>query len=386
MIARVDSTALPAASPPPRPAATVADACRSLPSRRGGGSAVQWILVGARGQVASALRGQCAALAPALARAGLALRLRAAFDRRGFAAAPAGLDPGALDNAWCARSDGDWSRLRACLAGEGLPTVIVDCTASDAIAAEYEDWLAAGCGIVTANKLANAGPFARWRRLHALAAAQGLPYHYETTVGAALPLLGSVRALVARGEAPTRMEAVMSGSLSYLLAQVQRGLSFSAAVARAQALGLTEPDPREDLECRDLVRKLLILARSAGAGLEPAQIEVEPLLDAATPRIEAADARWDARVRAAQARGKRLAVVAEFEHGRGRIGVRALAPEHPLARLAPGENLVRLWTPVHARMPIAIGGPGAGPEVTAAGVLGDVLEAARALQARVAPG
>ena len=79
-------------------------------------------------------------------------------------------------------------------------------------------------------------------------------------------------------------------------------------------------------------------------------------------------------------------MVAEFEHGRGRIGVRALAPEHPLARLAPGENLVRLWTPVHAQVPIAIGGPGAGPEVTAAGVLGDVLEAARALQARAAPG
>lgn len=384
MTARVDSPAPPSASPPPRPAAAIADARLSLPSRRGDGSVVQWILVGARGQVGSALREQCAALAPGLARDGLALRLRAAFDRRGFAAAAAGLDPRALDGAWLARSAGDWSRLRARLAGEAVPTVIVDCTASDAVAAGYEDWLAAGCGIVTANKLANAGSLARWRRLHALAAAHGSPYHYETTVGAALPLLGSVRALVARGEAPTRFEAVLSGSLSYLLAQVQRGLSFSAAVAQAQALGLTEPDPREDLECRDLVRKLLILARSAGAGLEPSQVEVEPLVDAAAPRIEAADARWDARVRQAQARGRRLAVVAEFEHGRGRIGVRALAPEHPLARLAPGENLVRLWTPVHAQVPIAIGGPGAGPEVTAAGVLGDVLEAARALQARAA--
>ena len=344
---------------------------------------VQWVLIGARGQVARSLRAQAQGLLPALRASGLDLRLRAAFDRRGYASSPTGLEPTTLDEGLAPRREGDWPELRASLATEPAPTEVVDCTASPEVAGEYRQWFASGFGIVTPNKLANAGPLARWRRLHALAAAQRLPYRYETTVGAALPILGSVRTLVRRGEAPTRIEAVLSGSLSFLTERVQAGLPFAQALAEARARGLTEPDPREDLECRDLARKLLILARSAGIALEPAQLQVEPLIEAGERRFAAADARWRGLVDEARARGLRLVVVAEVEHGEGRIGLRALRPSHPLARLAPGENLVRLWTPIHNRLPITIGGPGAGAAVTAAGVLGDLVDAARQLAARV---
>jgi aspartokinase/homoserine dehydrogenase 1 len=344
---------------------------------------VQLVLVGARGQVGRALRTQLARAARGIrADAGVDLRLAGAFDTRGFFAADGGIDPEALEAGLAPRRAGDWARLQARLAGAAQPAIVVDCTASAEVAAGYEALLDAGIGVVTPNKLANAGAWSRWQRLHQLAAARRAPYRYETTVGAALPVLGSVRAMVARGEAPTRFEAVLSGSLSYLLTRVQEGLPFSQALARAQALGLTEPDPREDLECRDLARKLLILARSAGIALERRDIEVEPLAETTDLHLTLAAARWAALARDAQVRGERLVVVSEFEHGRGRIGVRALAPGHPLAQLAPGENLVRLWTPVHHELPIAIGGPGAGPAVTAAGVLGDVVEAAQALLAR----
>lgn len=346
-------------------------------------TSVQLVLIGARGQVGRALRTQLARATGGIrARAGVDLRLVGAFDTRGFVAAASGIDPLVLESGLAPRRAGDWDELRTRLACAAQPAIVVDCTASAEVAAGYEAMLDAGIGVVTPNKLANAGPWSRWQRLHRLAAARGVPYRYETTVGAALPVLGSVRALVARGEAPTRFEAVLSGSLSYLLARVQEGLPFSQAVAQAQALGLTEPDPREDLECRDLARKLLILARSAGIALERRDIEVEALAEATDIRLALADARWTALVHDAQARGERLAVVAAYEDGRGRIGVRALAPTHPLAQLAPGENLVRLWTPVHHEVPIGIGGPGAGPAVTAAGVLGDAIDAAQALLAR----
>ena len=375
-----------ATAPPPtvlrRPAgACIRDAHVAAPAPAT--CTVQVVLLGARGQVGRALRLQLAqGVAAIRARAGLDLRLVGALDTRGLVACATGLDPLGLEPRLPPRRAGDWDDLRTRLAVGALPAIVVDCTASAEVADGYEALLDAGIGVVTPNKLANAGPWSRWQRLHALAVARGAPYRYETTVGAALPLLGSVRELVARGEAPTRFEAVLSGSLSYLLARVHDEVPFSRAVAEAQARGLTEPDPREDLECRDLARKLLILARSAGVALERGAIEVEPLAAPGVRELAQADARWRALVRDARGRGQRLVVVAEFDGGRGRIGVRAVPASHPLAGLGPGENLVRLWTPVHRELPIAIGGPGAGPEVTAAGVLGDLVGAAAELARR----
>src|SRR5690606_32439844 len=171
------------------------------------------------------------------------------------------------------------------------------------------------------------------------------------------------------------IEGVLSGSLSFVLARIEAGSSLSDAVAEAGRLGYTEPDPREDLQALDVQRKLLITAREAGFALDQSQIEVEPLCRVGGPGEAAlADAmrsqneKWRARAAGAKAAGGRLVMVAEADRNGGRIGVRELAATHPLAQLAPGENLLRLRTSLQDAAPLAIRGAGAGVEITAAGV------------------
>jgi aspartokinase/homoserine dehydrogenase 1 len=366
-------------------AATTAPAPRARADDAADAPVVDVVLVGARGQVGSALRALLAREAADLPRrAGLRLRLRAAFDRRGLAEDPAGLDP--LAPAFAPRREGDWPALRARLQAGGAPTLLLDCTASDAIADEVPALLAAGIGVVAANKRANARRHADWAALQALARRHRVPWRYETTAGAAIPVLGPLRALRVRGERVLRLEGVLSGSLSHVLGRLQAGARFSDAVLEARALGLTEPDPREDLGGQDLARKLLVLAREAGFAIEPEDVRVRPLaaLDdrplaaalAALPRDDAGWAEWAARAAAA---GRRLVALARVDASGGEVGVVALDADDPLARLAPGENRLRVVTEFQHAPPLLLGGPGAGPQVTAAGVLGDALAAARAL-------
>ena len=342
---------------------------------------VDLVLLGARGRVGSALRSLLAERQPALRARGLDLRLRAALDRRGLARCDDGLAPDALEPRLQPRRPGD---LESLLAHAIAPTLLVDCTASDAVAAGYAGWLAAGVGIVAANKRANAGPLAAYRRLQALSAEAGQPpFRYETTAGAAIPVLAALRALRARGERVRGLQAVLSGSLSYLLARVQDGATVSQALAEAAALGYTEPDPGDDLSCVDVLRKLLVLARDAGFALEQDAVRIEPLLDWPTEpalrdaELARADRDWQVRAEAARAAGTRLVLLAEVDAQGARIGVQALPSAHPLAGCAAGENRILLRTEHQDAVPLLLGGPGAGPTVTAAGVLGDVIEAAQ---------
>jgi aspartokinase/homoserine dehydrogenase 1 len=345
---------------------------------------VQVALIGARGQVGSALRALLAReRAGIAARTGLDLRLRVALDRHGVALAPEGLPASIPDSAWSARSPEDWARERARWTSSPTPVVLVDCTASDEIAAEYESLLTAGVGVVTPNKRAGAGCLARYRRLRALADAGAAPWRYETTVGAALPVLSSLRSLVDRGERVLSIEGVLSGSLSYILARLHEGAAFSRAVDEARSRGYTEPDPREDLAALDLTRKLVILARECGAALDADQVAVEPLVDVARWSPDSADGAtdfaWRQRADDAEARGRRLVAVVSWDVHGARVGVRAEALDSPLARVRAGENLLRIRTEFHDRLPLLVAGPGAGPEVTAAGVLSDLIAAAREL-------
>lgn len=365
-----------------RHAATLRDAVAAVSRRR-----VDLLLAGPRGQVGGALRRLLAREAAGIAaRTGIDLRLRAAFDRRGLAQHPDGLDPLLADDAYVPRRARDWADLLEGAVEAGSAAVLVDCTASESIADEYATVLAAGIGVAGANKRAGAGPLARWERLQALAQAGGAPWRYETTVGAALPVLSTLRALRLRGERILGVEGVLSGSLSYVLARLHEGASFSGAVAEARARGYTEPDPREDLAARDLARKLVILAREAGLPIEADDVAVGPLVDPVRWSPDAPDGatdfRWRVRADDAEARGRRLVAVASWDEQGPRVAVRDVPQDSSLARVRAGENLLRIRTEFHDALPLLIGGPGAGPEVTAAGVLGDILSASRALLAR----
>lgn len=351
---------------------------------------VDLVLAGARGQVGRALRRQLARRQDWLRdHEGLDLRLLVAFDRRGLALDLDGLPADDLELQLQPRRSGDGGDLLDSLCrGERLPCLLVDCTASDEIADWYPRLLGAGVGVVAANKRANARSHAQYLQLQGLARLGAAPYRYETTVGAAIPVLGPIRDLRLRGERIESLQGLLSGSLSHVLHRLHEGIAFSAAVHEAQALGLTEPDPFEDLAARDLARKLLVLGREAGFTLEESDLAVECLCAApadgedAGAVLRAADASWRQRVQQALARGERLVALAEVDAAGARIGVRAVAADSPFARLAPGENLVLVRSEWQSRSPLALGGPGAGADVTAAGLLSDILHAARELAAR----
>ena len=348
---------------------------------------IDFVLIGARGQVGTALRQRLAAQQTGIARrTGIDLRLLAAFDRRGFAFDLDGL-PRAddLDSHLRPRVEDEIEALFAHLQhNRHAPALIVDCSASDAIAARYPDWLASGLGIATANKRANARELAFYRQLRRLADENGAPYRFETTVGAAIPILGPLRDLALRGERVRAIQGVLSGSLSFLLQRLHAGQAFSAALAEAQRLGYTEPDPGEDLRAEDLARKLLVLAREAGFAIEAHEIDVTPFSPSAAGSTPAAaeDAVWAKRINAAQATGRRWVMLAEIDARGARIGLRALPAQQPFAQLAAGENLVRIETELQQERPLWLRGPGAGPAITAAGLLSDVIAAAQALARR----
>lgn len=266
------------------------------------------------------------------------------------------------------------------------PQVVVDCTASAEIAALYPRWLAAGIDVVTPNKIASSAdrPLA-----HAVAVAQaagGGQLHDSTTVGAQLPLLSTLRDLHRAGDRVERFEAVLSGTLSYVLGRLQQGTALSAAAREAVANGYAEPHPARDLSGEDAARKLVILLRALGHDVELADIDVVPLIDAALldepdpvrllARLEEADAGWRARVAVAEARHERWVYRASFENGRARIAPERLPRTHAFAALAPCENALVLHSEYYRAAPLTVAGPGAGIELTAAGVLADLVSAA----------
>ena len=356
--------------------------------------AVRVVIAGATGRVGSALCKQLEAQAPALSGdLGADLSVVGVANSRRQAWDEGGIHPLAARQALSAGEPNDWGRLerriRQAAQEPGAGVVFVDCTASSFLAGQYAPLLASGVAVVTPNKLANVGPLSRYRLLRDLSSGGRVPFRYETTVGAALPVLGTLADLCRAGDRLLALSAVLSGTLSFVLHRVGRGTAFSEAVTEAHRLGLTEPNPREDLNGEDVARKLLILLREAGHGLEREDVAVEPLLPGGLPdepdperflaALTAFDGDWRERVEAARARGERLLHVASFDGGGPRIGLTALPEDHPAARIGAGENVVVYRTDRYNAVPLTIAGPGAGPDVTAAGVLIDLVAAAREL-------
>jgi len=272
--------------------------------------------------------------------------------------------------------------------------VIVDCTASAAIARHYPEWLAAGIHVVTPNKQAGSADIAFYRTLAEARRAGGSHYLYEATVGAGLPIIQTVRDLRETGDRILMIEGVLSGTLSYLFNVWDGEQPFSALVRDAKAQGFTEPDPRDDLSGTDVARKLIILAREMGLDLELADVELEGLvpesLRSATAeeflqRVPEIDAAMRARFDAARARGKVLRYVGRLDGDarRATVGLVEVDRSHFLANTTLTDNVVSFTTSRYNRNPLVVRGPGAGPAVTAGGVFADLLRVCAYLGARL---
>jgi aspartokinase/homoserine dehydrogenase 1 len=272
-------------------------------------------------------------------------------------------------------------------------TVLVDCTASDAIAARYADWLAAGIHVVTPNKKASSGDLAYYRRVQEARRAGAAHYLYQATVGAGLPVVTTLRDLLATGDEIDSIEGIFSGTLAYLFNVYDGRVSFSQIVQEARQRGFTEPDPRDDLSGTDVARKLIILGREMGLPLEMKSVRVESLvpadlaggsIDEFMAQLPRHDALLAERLAAARSRGKLLRYTGRLTAaGDAAVGLQEFDAKHVFANIALTDNVVRFATRRYCNNPLIIQGPGAGPEVTAGGVFADLLRLAAYLGARL---
>jgi len=272
-------------------------------------------------------------------------------------------------------------------------TVLIDCSANESVARRYADWLAAGIHIITPNKKANSAELSYYDRLRDARRSSGASYLYETTVGAGLPVVQTLRDLRETGDEIRSIEGIFSGTLAYLFNIYDGSTPFSAIVRDAKSRGYTEPDPRDDLSGMDVARKLIILGREMGLRLEMADVQVESLVPASLvggsseeflAQLPQYDAQMQARFVAARDRGNVLRYVGRVSaDGKATVGLVELESHHAFANIALTDNIVRYQTARYCNNPLIVQGPGAGPEVTAGGVFADLLRLCTFLGARL---
>jgi aspartokinase/homoserine dehydrogenase 1 len=301
-----------------------------------------------------------------------------------------GIEPAAAKNLLEGAETFDLKKFVAVMKAANLPnTAFCDCTASEDVGAAYEEILHASIPVVTPNKKANSGSFDYYKRLTEYSRDRGIPYLYEVTVCAGLPVISTLRDLHLSGDVVRRIEGVFSGTLSFIFNNFDGSKPFSALVREAKEKGYTEPDPRDDLNAMDAARKALILARECSMPLEFSDVQIEAILpeacfkaknvDGFFAELEKFDAAFEKRRAAAAAEGKALRYVAVVEEGRARIALRAETEGSPFRSLVDADNIVVISSDRYTKLPMVIKGPGAGAPVTAGGVFADIVRIARTL-------
>ena len=266
-------------------------------------------------------------------------------------------------------------------------SIYIDVTASAEASDIYLDLLASNVHVVTANKIAASGPYDSYRQLKLLSGKHNVKFLNETNVGAGLPVIKTIRELVLTGDRIHRIQAVLSGSLNYVFDRIgSEGIHFSQAVSEARQKGYTEPNPSLDLSGKDVMRKIIILAREAGLVLEMSDIDNKPFLpdqtlkaddwDSLYKNLQSLDPQMEAeRLRLAK-ENKRWRYMASLKDGKVSTGLEEIDETHPAYHLKDTDNIILIWTDRYQQRPMVIAGAGAGPEVTASGVLADVISIA----------
>lgn len=263
--------------------------------------------------------------------------------------------------------------------------IFVDATGSEEVARLYPQLFAAGIHVVTPSKLANTFGQHFYNQLRDVAQSHGTAFRYETTVGAGLPVISTLEDLQASGDRVTAVSGVVSGTMTYLFERLEAGVPFSKAIVEARKKGYAEPDPRDDLSGEDVARKFLTLAREIGWQIERDDLQVESLIPDALSAVDSDtflqqlpdyDKGWNRKLQQARDAGRTLRYVGRLADGTIDIGVQEVSQRSPLGQLRGTDNLIRIQSERYRNTPMIIQGPGAGKEVTAAGVLCDIIKAA----------
>lgn len=265
-------------------------------------------------------------------------------------------------------------------------SIVIDCTGVEAAVEQYVALLSSSVSVITSSKVANTLSNDFYRHLRSVSSQHGSEFRYSTNVGAALPIVESIRSIIRTGDSIERIEAVLSGTMSFIFNCLNAGTSFSESVQDAQRRGYTEPDPRIDLGGTDVARKLLILVREAGITMEMGDIAMEPYLPADVftgpdfvAALQKADTILDNRRIASRKLGRKLMFIARLEHGRARVGVEEIEPEHPFYHLSGNDNIVSLTTRSLYRQPLVVRGGGAGAKLTASGLFNDIIHVSHSM-------
>lgn len=261
--------------------------------------------------------------------------------------------------------------------------VFVDNTASPQPIAYYEEIFRSNISIVTCNKIGNSGSYKQYESFRDAARIHGVDFYYETNVGAGLPIIRTLKDLMLSGDRIIRIEAVLSGTISYIFNNFKGDTAFYEVVKTAQEKGLTEPDPRDDLRGTDFMRKMLILARDAGYQLEAKDVEIENILpqsclDAQSvpdfyTALKASETYFNNLKKQAGDNGKVLRYIGQLENGKAAISLQMVDENHPFFMLSGSDNIISFTTERYKDRPLVVKGPGAGAEVTAAGVFADLV-------------
>ncbi|MGK7394969.1 MAG: bifunctional aspartate kinase/homoserine dehydrogenase I [Candidatus Cyclobacteriaceae bacterium M3_2C_046] len=271
-------------------------------------------------------------------------------------------------------------------------SVFIDCTASQGVINFYPELLKHSVSIVTPSKLANSGSYQLYKTLRDLAYRHGAKFLYETNVGAGLPVISTLNDLKHSGDRILKIEGVLSGTLSYIFNNFQANTSFSEIVKTAKQFGYTEPDPRDDLNGMDVSRKILILAREVGLNLEPDDVIIENILPDACLKASSVEEFFDElennnqafeqKRQEAEQQNQVLRYIAKLENNQVQVSLVAVDQQHPFYGLSGSDNIVSFTTARYKERPLVVKGPGAGAEVTAAGVFADIISISNYLSNR----